>query len=567
MKNPVRSVPHIAKLISLVCASSLLPLSAAEFLRGDVSASAARLANPLKTYGYGDNNATIADLHYYNGRLYMAHGSSSSGNVNRILFIDLNTGLANREGAGVFNEEQITRIRQRGNDLYVHSYDGYSGSVFYYKTPGEEWKKISVNGASDHMRDTIYFGGKVWTSYSSNTFPNMRSAPENAPNGNFSRVSQPAPTDWPADILMDTYFIHAGKLFATSNYTNQFSLYYDPANAAAGWQVAKANYNDVIGSANNPNTSTVGTQTIIDPVETNGVLLFSGLRKLAALPTARNRGLYVTEDFLGGPATPVILGGVPQDKQMSCVYVLEREGHLFAITMANPFQTGSKLTRVWIHQAIDRSDLANPASWQPLAFFSKNAFLGSDNGLHVSSPVEYVDGSFYFVESKSSYPSISNTVADGAGSVWKVPVLPAPESGAYAALRAAFNWGSTPIADRDAEDDANKNGVSNLMEFAFNMNPIAPGGPTTLTPGTGTSGMPAVSVITPATPMLRIEYLRRKTSGLIYKVKFSDDLVTWEDAVATPTPTSINTDWERMVMPDTAGSGRKKRFAKVEVKE
>ena len=141
------------------------------------------------------------------------------------------------------------------------------------------------------------------------------------------------------------------------------------------------------------------------------------------------------------------------------------------------------------------------------------------------------------------------------------------ESGAYAALRTAFDWGSTPTADRDADDDANKNGVSNLMEFAFNMSPTATGGAITLKPGTGTSGLPAVSVMTPATPTLRIEYLRRKNSGLSYKVKFSDDLVTWEDAIANPTPTSINTDWERMIMPDTAGAGRKKRFAKVEVTE
>ena len=137
----------------------------------------------------------------------------------------------------------------------------------------------------------------------------------------------------------------------------------------------------------------------------------------------------------------------------------------------------------------------------------------------------------------------------------------------YATISGRFDWGNTPVADRDADDDANKNGVSNLMEFAFNMSPTAPGGPTTLKPGSGTSGMPSVSVITPATPTLRIEYLRRKNSGLNYKVKFSDDLVTWEDAVATPTPTSINTSWDRMVMPDTTGSGRKKRFARVEVNE
>ena len=135
----------------------------------------------------------------------------------------------------------------------------------------------------------------------------------------------------------------------------------------------------------------------------------------------------------------------------------------------------------------------------------------------------------------------------------------------YVALSAAFDWGSTPLADRSPAADANSNGIENLLEFAFNLSPTAPGGPKTLTPGTGTSGMPAVSVVTPETPMLQIEYLRRKTSGLTYTVKFSDDLVTWDDAVATPTVTAIDADWDRCVMPDTAGADRPKRFAKVVV--
>ena len=172
----------------------------------------------------------------------------------------------------------------------------------------------------------------------------------------------------------------------------------------------------------------------------------------------------------------------------------------------------------------------------------------------------------YFTGGVVNFGLIGDDDADGSTNITFSNVR-LYESGAYEALRATFDWGTTPVADRDANDDANKNGVSNLLEFAFNMSPTAPGGPTMLKPGTGTSGMPAVSVITPETPTLRIEYLRRKNSGLSYKVKFSDDLVTWEDAIANPTPTSINTDWERMIMPDTAGAGRTKRFARVVVSE
>ena len=137
----------------------------------------------------------------------------------------------------------------------------------------------------------------------------------------------------------------------------------------------------------------------------------------------------------------------------------------------------------------------------------------------------------------------------------------------YATLSGLANWGATPIADRDADRDANNNGISNIMELAFNMNPSATGGPVILAPGTGTRGLPVTSVITPATPTLRTEYLRRKNSRLNYKLRFSDDLATWVDAVASPTVTSINSDWERVIIPDTAGSGRKKRFSRVVVSE
>ena len=175
----------------------------------------------------------------------------------------------------------------------------------------------------------------------------------------------------------------------------------------------------------------------------------------------------------------------------------------------------------------------------------------------------------FFTGAVTNLGLIGDDDADGSTKITfgNIRLFEAGTPEGYATISGRFDWGSTPVADRDPDDDANRNGVNNLMEFAFNISPTAPGIPTTLTPGTGTSGLPAVSVITPATPTLRIEYLRRKTSGLTYKVKFSNDLITWEDAIANPTPTSINTDWERMIMPDTAGSGRKKRFAMVEVKE
>ena len=207
----------------------------------------------------------------------------------------------------------------------------------------------------------------------------------------------------------------------------------------------------------------------------------------------------------------------------------------------------------------------NGVDWEKeLSFITEN----------MTRSFEYYQGAYYIsrgsvVANGTNNLSLSDydRVDDKIGTVYKVYFSSSPPATSYEALSSSFDWGSTPLADREPLADANNNGIGNLLEFAFNLSPTAPGGPTTLTPGTGTSGLPAVSVITPATPTLRIEYLRRKNSALTYTVKFSDDLVTWEDAVATPTSSSINTNWDRMIMPDTAGSGRTKRFARVVVSE
>ena len=97
-------------------------------------------------------------------------------------------------------------------------------------------------------------------------------------------------------------------------------------------------------------------------------------------------------------------------------------------------------------------------------------------------------------------------------------------------------------------------GVENLLKYAFNMNLS---GPDTrlLTPGTGTAGLPSVGLTgSGASTMMRVEYLRRKGSGLIYTPKKSNTLTpgSFVPMTSSPVVTSIDADWERVVVEEPA---------------
>ncbi len=94
-------------------------------------------------------------------------------------------------------------------------------------------------------------------------------------------------------------------------------------------------------------------------------------------------------------------------------------------------------------------------------------------------------------------------------------------------------------------------GVGNLLKYAFNLNATGPD-IRTLVKGTGTAGLPAVSLDRSGPqPQLVIEFLRRKDSGLIYTPEISPGLAAFQPLTETPTVTSINTQWERVVLKRT----------------
>ncbi len=91
-------------------------------------------------------------------------------------------------------------------------------------------------------------------------------------------------------------------------------------------------------------------------------------------------------------------------------------------------------------------------------------------------------------------------------------------------------------------------GVPNLLKYAFNMNLAGPD-VSNLPPGSGTSGLPSITVPDNA-PLgtLRVEFIRRKGSGLIYIPQKSTTLggLGWSPLSAVPVVTSIDDQWERV---------------------
>ena len=135
-------------------------------------------------------------------------------------------------------------------------------------------------------------------------------------------------------------------------------------------------------------------------------------------------------------------------------------------------------------------------------------------------------------------------------------------------------WAATQFSSAQLADplisgpgaDSDQDGVVNLLECAFNLNPLISGNPI-LIAGTGTSGLPIIRR-NQSPPAFSIQYLRRKTStnpGLTYIPQFSSSLdEAWSTFAGTETVQSIDATWERVTAED-APSTQEKRFGRVKV--
>jgi hypothetical protein len=112
-------------------------------------------------------------------------------------------------------------------------------------------------------------------------------------------------------------------------------------------------------------------------------------------------------------------------------------------------------------------------------------------------------------------------------------------------------------------------GITNILKFAFNLNPNA-ADVRKLVPGAGNSaGLPCGFVSTASDrKVLFIEYIRRKASsnpGVTYTVEFSSDLKIWTAASLPETVVSIDDTWERVVVMDNPPIGSSSRMGRVKI--
>jgi hypothetical protein len=186
---------------------------------------------------------------------------------------------------------------------------------------------------------------------------------------------------------------------------------------------------------------------------------------------------------------------------------------------------------------------------------------GNSGWMMLPNTVEDNASSFYSSRISSSLPWISSIAGSAVNSLASEN-FSAWQSLYFSPAEIASPQMSGPLADFDSD------GISNLLEFAFHLDPIF-NERVTMISETGLRGLPLIrKEMVSGEEKLSIEFVRRTTSsgaGLTYMHQFSSDLTTWQ-TVGVETVTAINPRWERVKVVDSvAVSGTPKRFGRVRV--
>ncbi len=218
----------------------------------------------------------------------------------------------------------------------------------------------------------------------------------------------------------------------------------------------------------------------------------------------------------------------------------------------------------------DLFTVANASSGFTSAIFDARGYFAQDD-----------DGNFYQIPDQGvNVPTAFYSTRVAARLAWiegvigqSTATLP-PES--YQAWQSLY---FTPgqIADpltASATADADGDGIPNLLEFAFNLDPTD-AEPAQMVAGTGLRGLPLIrtEAVNGKGSRLMVEYVRRAAaseSGIVYAVQWTSrlapDSADWQTG-GTESVTPINARWERVKVTDTVvvGSGAAARFARVAV--
>jgi uncharacterized membrane protein len=127
-------------------------------------------------------------------------------------------------------------------------------------------------------------------------------------------------------------------------------------------------------------------------------------------------------------------------------------------------------------------------------------------------------------------------------------------TGSYAAAAAVAGLSGNAAAPLAAPMG---DGVANLLKYAFNMD-LGGRDQRRLAPGTGTAGLPHVSLAgAGATRKLRVEFVRRKSGGLVYTARKSTSPGgVWQTMSAAAAVTSLDAEWDRVVIEEPVSGAR-----------
>jgi hypothetical protein len=112
--------------------------------------------------------------------------------------------------------------------------------------------------------------------------------------------------------------------------------------------------------------------------------------------------------------------------------------------------------------------------------------------------------------------------------------------------------GEEGLLENDASPAATPfhDGVGNLLKYAFNLDGSG-SDVSRLTPDTGTAGLPFFGIVeSEEGPVFRLEYLRRRNAGLVYRPAVSTDLSpgSFVPMTGDETVTGIDIAWERVLL-------------------
>jgi hypothetical protein len=178
----------------------------------------------------------------------------------------------------------------------------------------------------------------------------------------------------------------------------------------------------------------------------------------------------------------------------------------------------------------------------------------ADAGGGLSASVSYEHhGSFHSMNGASTAGATFGVLHGYLGQI----STSSPPPAAFAAWQAA-NFADPEAPDAAPLADPDEDGLGNVAEYAWGLNPNEPGQPL-FDPGTGSPGLPVMSLDVTTGGALTIVMPQRSDGSVAYVLERATDLSDWQPVTpAADPPVTIDATWEQatLVLADPAADPR-----------